>query len=71
MTNDEVMEHIRNSTPLAQTMAVLSRVVGQIEQDGMQLHPSNPVKIKGMLLEGVNHILAKAQEVGLVIRTPN
>ncbi len=68
MTKDDVMKHIRDFTPLAQTMAVLSGVVGQIEQDGMQRRPSGPVEVKGMMLDGVERILAKAVEVGLVMR---
>ncbi len=68
MTDDEVRMHTRHFTPLAQTMAVLSGVIGQIEQDGMQQRPSSPVEVRRMMLEGVERILAKAEEVGLVTR---
>ena len=69
MTKEEAARHMREDTPLNQVMAVLSGVMGRVEQNGMQRRPSSPVEVRGMMLAGVERILAKAVEVGLVTRT--
>ncbi len=71
MNDKDTLHHLKNHTPLAQVATILAGVIGQLEQDEMQRKPSSPIEQKGMLFEGVRNILAKAQEVGLVIRTPN
>ncbi len=68
MTKEEAARHMREHTPLNQVMVILMSEVDRAEQDGMQRRPSSPVEVKGMMLEGVERILAKAEEVGLVTR---
>ena len=66
MTNDEIMQHIRERTPLDQVRAVLSGVIGSAEQAGMQRRAPGPIEMRGREFEGVQSILRKAVEVGLV-----
>ena len=69
MTKEEAARHMREDTPLNQVMAVLWGEMGRVEQDGMQRRPSTPMEVRAMMLEGVERILAKAAEVGLVTHT--
>lgn len=69
-SQDEIMHHLRNRTPLEQVRAVFSDACGRIEQAGMQRTPLGPVKMRGMELDAAEKIIAKAVEVGLARPSP-
>ncbi len=69
MTKEDATRHMRDHTPLNQVMVILMSEVGRAEQDGMQRCPSTPIEFRAMMLDGVERILTKAVEVGLVTRT--
>lgn len=69
-SQDEIMRHLRERTPLDQVRAVFSSACGRIEQAGMQRTPLNPIDMRGMELDAVEKIIAKAVEVGLASPSP-
>jgi len=69
-SQDEIMHHLRNRTPLDQVRVVFSGACGRIEQAGMQRIPLSPVEMRGMELDAVEKIIARAVEVGLVCPSP-
>ncbi len=68
-TVKEATRHMHENTPLNQVMVILSSEIGRAEQDVMQRRPSTPIEFRATMLDGVERILAKAEEVGLVTRT--
>ncbi len=68
-TTEEAIRHMRENTPLNQVVAKLSSEIARMEQDAMQRVPFTPIEARAIMLDGVERILAKAEEVGLVTRT--
>jgi len=68
MTTEEAIRHMRENTPLNQVMVILMSEAARLEQDGMQRRPSTPIQCRAMMLDGVERVLAKAEEVGLIER---
>jgi len=57
-TDDEVMDLLRNDTPLNRARREFSSASGRIEQAGLQRTPLSPIDIRRMEFEAVEKIVA-------------
>lgn len=68
MTDEELMDHLKNDTALNKVRTVLSGVIGAADQAGQQRRPQTPVEVRKQEFAGVEKILDAAVEAGLVTR---
>lgn len=67
MTNEELLNHLKENTPENKLRAVFSGELGKHEQAAMQRHIPTSVEMRKMEFESVDRILKTAQDLGLIV----
>lgn len=70
MTDDDLLHHLRENTPLNRVRAVLSGIIGEGAQQSAQRGAPAPTKWRKWEFVAVDRLLDAAEQAGLIRRLP-